>query len=246
MLEGIQSRQKEMDDDKLKLTAHNKQQQQHSTHSLSLKELRSTSAPAQHMKPPTPTSADSKSRPSIAARYPLKLLYAEDNVVNQRLLTRMLSKFGYAQVAIAENGQVALDMLEEERAAGRPLYDLVFMDMQMPIKGGVEASTEIRQLYGEEERPFICGVTANAMESDRQKCLSVMDDYTSKPVSLTTLEQVLVRWGAKVMVRERRKAAEKGRDWRCAGAQRDGGEGGCSSSRRLRCSRVDLIQPSAR
>ena len=219
VLEGIQVRQKEMEEDKAKQT---KQPQHHShqslqlsqastPHSLSLKELRSTSAPAQHVKPPTAllSPSESKGRPSIASRYPLKLLYAEDNVVNQRLLTRMLSKFGYMQVAIAENGQVALDMLEEERTSGRKLYELVFMDMQMPIKGGVEASTEIRQMYPVDERPFICGVTANAMESDRQKCLAVMDDYLSKPVSLTTLEQVLVKWGAKVMSRERRKAIEK-------------------------------------
>ena len=208
VLEGIQLRQKEMEDEKQR--QHPKPHQPAQHHSLSLKELRSTSAPAQHVKPTSPSASDSKGRPTVAARYPLKLLYAEDNVVNQRLLTRMLSKFGYTQVAIAENGQVALDMLEEERASGRPLYELVFMDMQMPIKGGVEASTEIRQLYGEEERPFICGVTANAMESDRQKCLSVMDDYLSKPVSLTTLEQVLMKWGAKVLARERRKAGAGG------------------------------------
>ena len=223
-LQMVKSKQREVDDDRAREAAKKDAQAPGSF----IKDLRAISAPAQHVRPTTnggvatsPSSSSASTSPTsapaaitspaarhlIAHRYPLKLLYAEDNLVNQRLLSRMLTKYGYSTM-IAENGQVALELLAKEVKEGRPLFDLVWMDMQMPVMGGVEASRCIRELYGA-ERPVIVGVTANAMESDKQKCLEVMDDYLSKPVSFAVLEQALLKWGLRVTQKKERKSRAK-------------------------------------
>ena len=231
-LQMVRTRQKEVEDERAK------EKEQGKREATSLRDLRATSAPAQHIRAngtaaspssassPSPTSAPAvitspAARHLLAHRFPLKVLYAEDNLVNQRLLSRMLTKYGYT-TDIAENGQVALDMLQKDAKEGRPPYDLVWMDMQMPVMGGVESSRLIRQLYGA-QRPVIIGVTANAMESDKQKCLEVMDDYLSKPISFAVLEQALLKWGLKVQHRREkaRKAAAA-----AAGAGAGGGTAG--------------------
>ena len=222
-LQMVKSKQREVEDERAREAA--KRDAQGMPGSF-IKDLRSTSAPAQHVRPngvtaTSPSSSSPQTSPTsapaaitspaarhlIAHRYPLKLLYAEDNLVNQRLLSRMLTKYGYSTV-IAENGQVALDLLAKEVKEGRAQFDLVWMDMQMPVMGGVEASRCIRELYGA-ERPVIVGVTANAMESDKQKCLEVMDDYLSKPVSFAVLEQALLKWGLRIAQKREKKSSRK-------------------------------------
>jgi two-component system, sensor histidine kinase and response regulator len=110
-------------------------------------------------------------------RRPLRILLAEDNVVNQRLATRMLEKQGHA-VVVAGDGVRALTALEESR------FDLVLMDVQMPLMDGVEATATIRK--GESATGHhipIIAMTAHAMSGDRQRFLaSGMDGYISKPV----------------------------------------------------------------
>jgi signal transduction histidine kinase/DNA-binding response OmpR family regulator len=123
-------------------------------------------------------------------RTQLRVLVAEDNSVNQTLARRLLEKRGHT-VAIAENGRVALDALEHDA------FDLVLMDVQMPVLGGLEAATCIR----ERERAAGCGaripiiaLTANAMAGDRERCIeSGMDDYLAKPIQARDLFAMVER-----------------------------------------------------
>jgi two-component system sensor histidine kinase/response regulator len=120
----------------------------------------------------------------------LKILIAEDNPVNQLLLTRLLLKRGHA-VKVAGNGQMALEMLEAET----PPFDLIFMDVQMPEMDGMEATRSLR----EKERQTgthltLIGVTAHALAGDRERCLEAgMDGYLSKPIRVAELDEVLER-----------------------------------------------------
>jgi len=126
-----------------------------------------------------------------AGRQSARVLLVEDNVVNQRLAVRILEKFG-CPLAVANNGQEALDILARE---GGNAFDLVLMDVQMPVMGGFETTSVIR----ERERKTgghlpIVAMTANAMKGDREKCLAAgMDDYISKPIDIARLGGLLQR-----------------------------------------------------
>jgi two-component system, sensor histidine kinase len=118
-----------------------------------------------------------------------RVLVAEDNPVNQRLVKAMLMRLG-VDVESANNGAEAVTMLQERR------YDAVLMDCQMPVMDGYQATMEIRrsQSAGTRHVPIIA-LTANVMEGDQKKCLDAgMDDYLSKPYSLHDLEKMLSRW----------------------------------------------------
>jgi CheY-like chemotaxis protein len=116
---------------------------------------------------------------------PLKILLAEDNAVNQKVMIRILQRLGYG-ADIASNGLKVLEALTKQK------YDLIFMDMQMPEMDGIEATQRICQLYPISIRPHIIAMTANAMPSDRQACLAAgMDDYISKPVRIEELLAIL-------------------------------------------------------
>jgi signal transduction histidine kinase/CheY-like chemotaxis protein len=115
---------------------------------------------------------------NLSQKFPLKIMIAEDNIVNQKIANKLFEKLGY-QVDIVNNGVEALNTLREK------MYDVIFMDIQMPELDGIEATRAIYQEWGETNRPYIIALTANAMPSDRDHCLSVgMDDYISKPVKL--------------------------------------------------------------
>jgi len=134
-------------------------------------------------------------RPPLVTRYTLeeekkrriRILVAEDNAVNQRVALRMLDKLGYRGDAVANGGEAvnALCMIP---------YDLVFMDVQMPVMNGYEATQAIR-IPGSgvlDPRVPIVAMTAHAMEGDREKCLRAgMDDYVSKPVTAKAMSDVL-------------------------------------------------------
>ncbi len=119
--------------------------------------------------------------PGHAARHPLRILVAEDNVVNQKLATRLLSRMGYA-ADIAANGIEAVDAVERQR------YDLVLMDVQMPEMDGLDATRAIVEQTSFETRPWIVAMTANAMDGDRERCLEAgMNGYISKPIRVEEL-----------------------------------------------------------
>jgi signal transduction histidine kinase/CheY-like chemotaxis protein len=116
----------------------------------------------------------------------LCILLAEDNAVNQRLASRLLEKRGHS-VVIAVNGRDALEALEKGH------FDLVFMDLQMPVMDGFEATAAIRKKEGVSGvRLPIVALTAHAMKGDREKCLAAgMDGYLSKPIRPQDLDEVL-------------------------------------------------------
>lgn len=150
----------------------------------------STSAKAYPQVPVTVSEAielkDGKAKSS--QDHNLRILLAEDNMVNQRVALRMLAKMNY-QADVAANGLEVLSALEHNR------YDVVLMDIQMPEMDGIETAKRIREKWL--EGPRIIAMTACALQGDREKCLAAgMDDYISKPVKLEELGQVLGLVGA--------------------------------------------------
>jgi signal transduction histidine kinase/DNA-binding response OmpR family regulator len=117
-----------------------------------------------------------------------RVLVAEDNIVNQKVIVAMLGKLGYAS-DVAEDGAEALSMLHGEDG-----YDLVLMDCQMPTMDGLAATLEIRRDPRRAGLPVIA-LTAHALNQERERCLEAgMNDYLSKPVSLKVLEKTLNEW----------------------------------------------------
>jgi len=117
----------------------------------------------------------------------LRILLAEDNPVNQRVAQLMLEKLGQ-KVDMVANGREAL------RAAVERPYDVILMDILMPVMDGFEATSSIRQQAPGHQQPRIIAMTANAMSGDRDRCLKAgMDDYISKPVKIEELAQALQR-----------------------------------------------------
>jgi len=126
----------------------------------------------------------------ISEKYPFSILIAEDNIINQKLITNIFKILGY-KADIAANG---IEVLE---AIKRKNYDLIFMDIQMPQMNGYEATRIIVQRR-KEERPVIIAMTANAMTGDREKCIEVgMDDYITKPMKIENLVNIVQLWGEK-------------------------------------------------
>ena len=123
----------------------------------------------------------------LARTHPLRILLAEDNVVNQKVALSYLSRMGYA-AAVALTGREALEAVRRES------YDVVLMDVQMPEMDGFEATRRIRALDPGEAGPWIIAVTASAMTGDPEKCLAAgMNDYLSKPVRVDELAAALRR-----------------------------------------------------
>lgn len=120
----------------------------------------------------------------ISAPYPARILVVEDNQINQMVAIKMLDKFGYKSLAVA-NGKEALLALRESP------YDLVLMDCQMPEMDGYEATVHIRQ---DSQIPIIA-MTANALASDKEHCLQVgMNDYLIKPMTPKSLSEAIYKW----------------------------------------------------
>lgn len=130
----------------------------------------------------------SKSLPALldenfSEKFPLRILIAEDNLINQKLIIKILNKIGY-KPDLAQNGLEVIAMLETNT------YDIILMDIQMPEMNGLEATRIIRS--NESTQPVIVAMTANAMKEDRDKCLEVgMDDYLSKPLKIESLLEIL-------------------------------------------------------
>jgi CheY-like chemotaxis protein len=124
--------------------------------------------------------------PEFAARYPLKILLAEDNAVNQKLALRLLEQMGY-RADVASNGWEVVESIQ------RQTYDVILMDVQMPEMDGLDATRNIRKLTGVKQ-PRIIAMTANAMQGDREMCIAAgMEDYISKPVRVNELVDALLK-----------------------------------------------------
>jgi CheY-like chemotaxis protein/HPt (histidine-containing phosphotransfer) domain-containing protein len=127
--------------------------------------------------------------PNLARRLPMRLLLADDNPINQKVGLSVLHKLGY-RADVANNGLEVLKALEQK------VYDLMFLDVQMPEMDGLEAARQICKRWSPERRPAIIAMTGNALMGDREKCLAAgMDDYISKPVRIAELQAALERWG---------------------------------------------------
>jgi signal transduction histidine kinase/DNA-binding response OmpR family regulator len=123
----------------------------------------------------------------LPARVRLRILLAEDNVVNQKVAVHMLARLGY-RADVAANGREVLEALR------RQPYDVILMDVQMPEMDGMEASRAIRARFPGTMRPWIIAMTANAMQGDREACLAAgMNDYIAKPVRMGELAAALER-----------------------------------------------------
>lgn len=137
-------------------------------------------------KPIAEERTEAQNEQEFSSQYPLRILLAEDNPINQLLATKMLNTIGYEPVK-AENGLEVLEMMKTES------FDLILMDVQMPEMDGLETTKNIRTKNT--LQPVIIAMTANAMQSDQDECLKAgMDDYLSKPVRVDTLKAMIQKW----------------------------------------------------
>ncbi|MEH1968729.1 response regulator [Nostoc sp.] len=137
----------------------------------------------------------------------LRILLAEDNLVNQKVASRQLQSLGYS-ADVAGNGKEVLQLLEKIP------YDLILMDCQMPVLDGLETTKEIHRWqessFASGRRPVVIAMTANAMKEDQQMCLDAgMDDYLSKPVIKEKLAVTLERWGSVIFKAKETAATEQ-------------------------------------
>ncbi len=120
---------------------------------------------------------------SFAKDYPLRILIAEDNLINQKLIARMLQKLGY-ETTIVENGIQVIDALKKKN------FNVILMDIQMPEMDGFKTTQFIRQMPF--DQPYIIALTANAMSQDEEECLKMgMNDFVAKPIRITDIINVL-------------------------------------------------------
>jgi len=130
----------------------------------------------------------SEPMPNIVALSRLRVLLAEDNLLNQKVILEMLKRLGY-RADVAANGFEVLEALQRQQ------YDVILMDVRMPELGGLEATRQIRKLWPVSQQPKIIAITAYALEGDREMCLEAgMDDYISKPVKMEELGCTLRRY----------------------------------------------------
>jgi CheY-like chemotaxis protein len=138
-----------------------------------------------------PESAASKPRPSDVAGQKLRVLVAEDNLLNQKVAQRVLEKRGH-EVVVAATGLLALD------AMTRQDFDVVVMDLQMPEMDGIEATRRLRSNPGPVSRTPVLGFTASALPEDRDACLAAgMDGLVNKPVEPRLFVAEVERLGAR-------------------------------------------------
>jgi len=132
---------------------------------------------------------------SFAERYPAKILVVEDVAMNQKIASMILAKMGYADIEFADNGAIGV-----ERVA-RGGIDLIFMDLQMPVMGGLAATREIRKNFSLERQPVIIAMTGHALAGVREECIEGgMHGFIAKPISYDRV---------KAVIKESVKAAEK-------------------------------------
>ena len=145
----------------------------------------------------------------LARQFPLRILLAEDNAVNQRVAELVLEGMGYG-LEVAANGQHAIEAVAAAKRQGNA-FDVVLMDMHMPVLDGIAATRRLCELYpSPAERPWLIAMTANAMPGDREHCLEAgMDDYIAKPIRSAAIGEALVR-AAQALPARRAPASRSG------------------------------------
>lgn len=139
---------------------------------------------------------------TLAERFPLEILLAEDNLVNQRVTLAILERLGYQSKLVAD-GREALETMR------RIPFDVILMDVQMPILSGLEATQLIRKMGERIQQPYIVALTANAMQGDREQYLAAgMDAYLSKPLDITALQTTLQKAAEQKQSRAARSAMD--------------------------------------
>jgi CheY-like chemotaxis protein len=124
---------------------------------------------------------------------PLRVLVADDNPVNQRLMRALLGKLGH-EATTASNGLEALRALEASASTpgGAPEVDVVLLDVNMPVMDGIAAAGEICRLWARPARPFLIALTASVLDEDRERCEAAgMDGFVGKPFTLDELSAAL-------------------------------------------------------
>jgi CheY-like chemotaxis protein len=123
----------------------------------------------------------------------ISLLLVEDNVLNQKLIFLTLSKYGF-RIDVANNGKEALDKVDNKS------YDIILMDLMMPVMDGLEATRNIRRRDQESgNKNIIIGLTANTYDADRDKCLKEgMDEYMAKPFDMEVFKDIISNFGFKI------------------------------------------------
>ncbi len=134
--------------------------------------------------PPGPRSSD----PPEPKPRRLRVLLAEDDPMNQKVVACLLEKIGY-EIDVVDDGQAAVEAVKRKR------YDLILMDIRMPLLDGLQATRKIIEQTPKAERPLIVALTAHVMVGQREKCLaSGMDDFLAKPFRLRDLHAAVRRW----------------------------------------------------
>lgn len=122
---------------------------------------------------------------NLATEHPLEILIADDNNVNIKLFEKLLNKLGYL-TSVAKDGREAFSMAQQKK------YDLIFMDLQMPIMSGIEASKKIRENNSADNNPYICACTASMMDDELQKCKAAgMNGFIMKPIKLQEVIHII-------------------------------------------------------
>lgn len=127
----------------------------------------------------------------FAKTYPLKIVVAEDNAINVKLIVRLMQKLGYS-IDVAGNGLEVIEAIQRQK------YDLIFMDIQMPEMDGITATKEIVKRWGN-NRPVIVAMTAHALKEEKDRCFDAgMDDFITKPLVIPDLMKMLISVKGKV------------------------------------------------
>ena len=123
---------------------------------------------------------------AFARQYPARILLVDDQPLNHKIVTLFLQRLGYKDVSIANNGQEGVEQAKHGN------FDIIFMDLQMPVMGGVEAAKEIRGNFLLKNQPAIIAMTGHALSGVKETCLEAgMNDFLTKPVSMDDFRRVI-------------------------------------------------------
>lgn len=163
----------------------------------------------------TSTASDlsATTKPLVERMANVRSLLVDDNPVNQKVVTRMLSRLG-VHPDIAQNGKEACDKVFASQETDKPI-DLIFMDIWMPEMNGLEASKEIRKQHDSKDSPYIIAMTACVMPGDKEKCIAAgMNGYVSKPVRKDELEAAIHTYTQILTANEQQQLRTSPPTWR--------------------------------